>query len=339
VSRVDPARDDLSHPLHQPVLVAEVLEHLFAGTVAVERRLVVDATVGLGGHAEAILEARPEVVLLGIDRDPGAIARAAQRLGRFGARVALVHASYADLATVLADRGEAAPLGVLLDLGASSWQFDDPERGFSFREGRAGADMRFDPTGGGPTALDLVNGLSERELAETLHEFGEEPRARAVARRIVRARPIRDGAHLAEVVRGAALRTRRHDPATRTFQALRIAVNREFEHLESGLAVALEVTAPGARIVAISFHSGEDRRVKEAFRRAVRSGRGRLRTRKPVRPSDEEIRRNRRAKAARLRVFERGEASGGMRGEGEKVAVEVTESGRSDGAGGEDGEA
>lgn len=303
-----PARDDLFH-VHRPVMVAEVLEHLFEEAEATRPRRVVDGTVGAGGHALAILEAHADVSVLGLDRDPEILRLAERRLERFGSRVRLVHASYADLECVV----DEAPSGVLLDLGASSLQLDDPERGFSFREPSADLDMRFDRTSDLPTALELVNVLSERELADVIHEHGEEPRARAVAREIVRARPIRDGIHLLEVVRRHAWRTRRHDPATRTLQALRIRVNDEMGHVERGLEAALAVTRPGGRVVVISFHSGEDRRVKNAFRAAARAGRGRVRTRKPVRATEMETRENRRARPARLRAFEL-DAGGGTRG-------------------------
>ncbi|MFV1958652.1 MAG: 16S rRNA (cytosine(1402)-N(4))-methyltransferase RsmH [Planctomycetota bacterium] len=305
-----PAQDDLSHDrrprtIHRPVLVGEVLTHLFEGVTPGPSRLVVDATLGLGGHAEAMLRAHAEVRVLGLDRDGEALSLAQERLRPFGGRVRVVHASYAELERVLAEAGEEAAFGVLFDLGASSLQFDDPARGFSFRQGREGADMRFDRQSDGPTALDLVNRLDERRLADLVHSLGDEPRSRAVARALVRARPIRDGAHLAQVVRRAALRTGRHDPATRTFQALRMAVNDELGHLERGLGAALSVLEPGGRLVVLSFHSGEDRVVKQALREAARAGRGRVRTKKPQRPTDEEVRSNPRARPARLRAFER----------------------------------
>lgn len=299
-------RDDLSQPIHRPVMVREVLAHLFDGAPAEGELRIVDGTVGLGGHTAAILEARARARVLGLDRDSEALEHARRRLASYGDRVHLVHASYADLARVLDEDGGGAPWGVLLDLGVSSWQLDDPERGFSFVRGREGADMRFDRTGDTPTALELVNHLSERELADILHAYGDEPRARAVARRLVAARPIADAARLAEVVRGAAFRRGRIDPATRSFQALRIAVNAELEHVARGLEAALGAVVPGGRVVVIAFHSGEDRLVKEAFRTAARAGRGRLRTKKPERPSDEEVERNRRARPSRLRAFEAG---------------------------------
>jgi len=301
---MSPDRDDLSH-IHRPVMVAEVLGHLLDDAPPSARRLVVDGTVGLGGHAEALLEAGEEIVVLGLDRDPEALAVGARRLARFGERARLVHATYADLPAVLRAEGATAPWGVLLDLGASSLQFDDPARGFSFREPAPDVDMRFDRTSERPTALALVNELPEAELARILHEYGEEPRSRAVARALVASRPVADGASLVAIVRRAAWRTRRHDPATRTFQALRIAVNDELDHVVRGLEAALDETASGGRVVVLSFHSGEDRLVKEAFREAARAGRGRLRTKKPERPSDGEVGENPRARPARLRAFEK----------------------------------
>jgi 16S rRNA (cytosine1402-N4)-methyltransferase len=215
-----------------------------------------------------------------------------------------VHASFADLTEVLAREGGGPPSGVLLDLGVSSLQLDDPRRGFSFRAENATPDMRFDRTSDEPTALDLANGLDEATLTRILREDGGEPRARAVARSILRARPLATVGDLARAVRRAALRTRRIDPATRSFQALRMTVNREAEHLERGLASAIAACARGGRVVAISFHSGDDRRVKEAFREAARAGRARVLTKKPVRPTEEEVRRNPRAAPARLRAIE-----------------------------------
>lgn len=301
---MSPAHDDLSQ-FHRPVMISEVLEHLFGHAPAAPRRLVVDGTVGSGGHAEAVLEADDASEVLGLDRDPEMLAVARRRLAAYGKRVRLVHASYADLERALEEAGEGAPWGVLLDLGASSLQFDDPARGFSFRETSPDVDMRFDRTSDGPTALDLVNRLPERELADTLHTFGDEPRARAVARALTQARPVKDGDALLRIVRRTALRMRRRDTATRTFQALRIAVNQEFEHLERGLDAALGAVAPGGRVVVLSFHSGEDRRVKVAMRQAAKAGLGTIRTPKPLRPSDGEVRENPRARPARFRAFER----------------------------------
>jgi 16S rRNA (cytosine1402-N4)-methyltransferase len=286
-------------------MVSEVLGHLFDDEAPARPTLVVDGTVGLGGHALAVLERSAATRVLGLDRDAEALTLARERLAAHTARVRLVQASYAELADVLSACEEEAPWGVLLDLGASSLQFDDPARGFSFRAPSPDVDMRFDRTSEGPTALELVNELPEAELSRIVHEYGEEPRARAVARAIVEARPITDGARLVEVVRRNAWRTRRHDAATRTFQALRIAVNEEYEHIERGLGAALDVVAPNGRVVVLSFHSGEDRLVKNAFRDAAKAGRGAVRTKKPQRPSEGEVRENPRARPAKLRAFER----------------------------------
>lgn len=299
-----PSPDDLSH-FHEPVLVSEVLAHLLADGPAT-RGLVVDGTVGAGGHAAAVLEAAPAVTVLGLDRDPLAVELAGRRLAPFGDRASVVHASYATMGEVLRSRGHPAPCGILLDVGVSSMQLDDPERGFSFRADEAIPDMRFDPQSDDPRAVDLVNHASEKDLARILFEYGEEPRARAVARAIVRARPITTVGALREVVRRHALRVRRHDPATRTFQGLRIAVNRELDVLREGLEGALALLAPRGRLVVVCFHSGEERCAKDAFRSAKRAGLGHVLTKKPVRATEEEVKRNPRARPARLRAFERG---------------------------------
>ncbi len=294
--------DDLSH-LHLPVMVRDVLTWL---DVTPEREgWVVDGTLGLGGHAAAILDAAPRAHLLGLDRDPRALALARERLAPYGSRVVVRRTSYADLAEVLGDLGASAPWGILLDVGLSSFQLDDPARGFAFRYADAPLDMRFDAESDGPTAADLVNTLSERELADLLFHHGEEPRARAIARALVGARPVRTVGEFAAVVRRHARRERRHDPATRSFQALRIAVNDELEHLERGLRVAIRALAPGGRLVVLAFHGGEERLVKESFRVARAEGLGRALTPKPIRPMEDEVRRNPRARSTRLRAFER----------------------------------
>jgi 16S rRNA (cytosine1402-N4)-methyltransferase len=301
-----PGSDGLSH-VHEPVLVQEVLAHL-----ALERHpegLVVDGTVGAGGHAAAILRAAPGVRLVGLDRDPEILPIAARGLEVFGSRFLLLQRSYEEIAEVLAEEGLDAPCGVLLDLGLSSFQLDDAQRGFSFRVADALPDMRFDRSGAGQGAKDLLDHAEPRELVRILREYGEEPRAQAVARAIVRARPIRDVGHLCEVVRRHAWRGRRHDPATRVFQALRIAVNDELGHLRRGLPAALEALAPGGRLVVLCFQSGEERLVKAAFREGAQAGHGRVLTRRPVRASAEEIHRNPRARAARLRAYEAAEAA------------------------------
>jgi 16S rRNA (cytosine1402-N4)-methyltransferase len=303
-------RGDLSH-LHRPVLVREVLEHLApsdhigdAGTGAI---LVVDGTVGLGGHAEAMLRAWPSARLIGLDRDLAALTLCKERLAAFPGRARLFHASYADLAEALSEAGEGRPDRVLLDLGVSSLQLDEGARGFSFRAPDAAADMRFDPDGGGATAADLVNRLPEAELARVLFEHGDERRSRAIAKALVRARPVRTVGDLLDAVRTATRGGREASglhPATRTFQALRIAVNDEAGHLKRGLDAALSCAAAGGRVAAISFHSGEDRAVKEAFRAAQEGGRARVVTAKPVRPTEQEVAENARAAPARLRVAE-----------------------------------
>ncbi len=300
---MSPGPDDLSH-FHEPVLVSEVLEHLLVDGPETQG-LVVDGTVGAGGHAAAVLTAAAGVTLIGLDRDPLAVRLATERLSPYGERAAVEHASYASMGAVLAERDADAPVGILLDVGLSSMQLDDASRGFSFRAGEATPDMRFDPDSDDPRAIDLVNHASEKDLARIFHEYGEEPRARAVARALVRARPLTTVAALAEVIRGSALRLRRIDPATRTFQALRIAVNRELDVLAEGLETAIELLAPRGRLVVICFHSGEEREVKQAFREAKQAGRGRVLTKKPVRAMDVEVKRNPRARPARLRAFER----------------------------------
>ena len=297
-----PGSDDLSH-LHRPVLVAEVLAHLAPKDTA--GALVVDGTVGYGGHAEAMLSAWPQARLLGLDRDLAALRATKLRLARFGPRARLFHASYADLDEVLGEAAEGRPLAVLLDLGVSSPQLDVAARGFSFRSPEATADMRFDPEAGGPTAADLVNRLPEADLARLLLEHGGERRARVVARALVAARPVRTVGDLAHAVRRVVRRDASGiDPATRTFQALRMAVNDEPGHLARGLRAALHATLPGGRVAVISFHSGEERAVKAAFAEAVRDGRARVVTAKGVRPTEMETRENPRASPARLRVAE-----------------------------------
>ena len=300
---------------HVPVMVGEVVAWLRPRPGA---RLV-DATVGLGGHAAALLAAAADTVLLGLDRDPAALAHARARLAPWGARVRLRHASFADLPAVLADEGWPPADAVLLDLGLGSFQLDAPERGFAFRADGP-LDMRMDPAA--PLdAATIVNTWPERELARVIAAYGEEPRARAIARAIVRARPLASTAALARVVvdvlgpgRGG-----RH-PATRTFQAIRIAVNDELGALDRFLACGWSVLAPGGRLAVLAYHSLEDRRVKEAFRRWAASclcppgvprcrcgwsAKVRRLTRRPLRPDADEVARNPRARSARLRVVER----------------------------------
>lgn len=279
---------------------------------------LVDATVGAGGHAAALLDAAPETTLLGIDRDPRALAIAADRLARFGERVRLVHGRFADLPDLLAAMGWETVDAVLLDLGASSMQLDDPRRGFSFRH-EGPLDMAMGATE--RRAERIVNAWDEAVLAELIARWGEEPRARAVARAIVAARPIATTRQLAQVVARAAARPRPGiDPATRTFQAIRIAVNEEMEELDRILERGWRLLAPGGRAGVLSYHSLEDRRVKVAFRRWAASclcppglaacacgwsAKVRLVTRRAVRPDPDEVAANPRARSARWRLVER----------------------------------
>jgi 16S rRNA (cytosine1402-N4)-methyltransferase len=304
-----PGQDDLSQ-FHDPVMVEEVLEHLLpddAADPSVGSGLFVDGTVGAGGHAAALLERAPSAQLIGLDRDEFAVTLARKRLAPHGARARVFQRSYADLAEVLAEAGAPAPIGILLDLGLSSMQVDDPERGFSFRFPDAAPDMRFDATSEADSAAEWLNRASEHDIFIALSVYGGEPRARAVARALVAARPIMTVGQLANVIRGHAVHLKRIDAATRSFQGIRIAVNDEFGHLERGLRAAIEALAPRGRLVVLCFHSGEERLVKEAFRVAKREGKGHILTKKPIRAMESEVRRNPRARPTRLRAFQRGE--------------------------------
>ena len=266
---------------------------------------VIDGTVGMGGHAEAMLEAtNDDVRLLGLDVDPEALARSGARLARFGARARLVHGSFRDLEAVAAEHDVRPVRAILLDVGVSSYQLDDAGRGFSFQTDEP-LDMRLDPTRG-ETAAALVNHRSELELARILEEYGEERYARRIAREIVRRRPLRSTADLVAAVKAGVPRAawpRRIHVATRTFQAVRIAVNDEPGALRQALPHGAELLAVGGRLGVISFHSGEDRIVKQTFRSlapafaAVEPS--------PLTPGDDEVRANPRARSAKLRVLER----------------------------------
>lgn len=304
--------------VHRPVMEAEVVELMRP----VPAGLVVDATVGGGGHAAALLRALPAARLLGLDRDEAAVRAAKQHLAVFAGRARVEHARFDRLAELVA---AAAPAGggvsgVLFDLGVSSPQLDDPERGFSYRAD-APLDMRMDRATG-RTAADLVNELDERELEALFAEHGEERFARRIARSLVARRPISTTSQLAEAVAAAvpvAARRRGH-PARRVFQALRVAVNEELELLGPAIDEALELLAPGGRCVVISYHSGEDRLVKDRFGTAARGGcvcppglpcvcgavpTVRLLSRGARLPGAAEVARNPRAEAARLRAVER----------------------------------
>jgi 16S rRNA (cytosine1402-N4)-methyltransferase len=289
---------------HVPVMTAEVLEFLRPS----QGGLFVDCTVGLGGHTRALLEAGASRVI-GLDRDPEALAIARDALAPWTDRVELVHADYRALSDVLNGRQIAHVDGTLADLGVSSMQFDAPGRGFSFQRDEP-LDMRMDQSAG-ETAADLVARASERELADAIFQYGEERFSRRIARALVGARadaPIDTTGRLAAIVRRAVPRRgpMRIDTATRTFQALRIWVNRELDGLDRFVESAARRLRAGARLVVITFHSLEDRIVKHTLRALQqRDGLVQVLTKKPIVPSDEEIDRNPRARSAKLRAAER----------------------------------
>lgn len=288
-------------PQHVPVLLDEIVQGLSPRPGSI----LVDGTLGGGGHTRALAErVMPGGEVIALDRDPAAVAAAEQNLA--GLPVRLVQANYADLPEILQQLGIPAVDGIVLDLGLSSDQLADASRGFSFAaEGEL--DLRFDPTQGEP-AHRLVNRLSAEHLADLIFHYGEERYSRRIARAIVerrREQPIRTAAELAELVRRCVPRSRTEhqiDPATRTFQALRIAVNEELKWLEVALRRMAECLRPAGRLAVISFHSLEDRRVKETFRDDPRYE---TITRRPLRASPEEMARNPRSRSAKLRVAAR----------------------------------
>jgi 16S rRNA (cytosine1402-N4)-methyltransferase len=291
---------------HEPVLLDEVVAALSPRSGG----RYIDGTVGSGGHSRQLLElSSPDGQLLGIDLDVQALRLAREVLGQYGARVHLVHGSFADLGAIASDQGFYPADGVLLDLGLSTMQLSDPERGFAIQlDGPL--DMRFDLSAD-RTAADLVNTLREAELADIIYRHGEERKSRRIARAIVRARPLHSTRELADLVVRVVRRRGRIHPATRLFQALRIEVNDEIRVLAQGLEEAVDVLAPGGRLAVIAFHSLEDRVVKNYFRQQARGddsgGRPTLRlvTRKPIRPSQAERERNPRSRSAKLRVAEK----------------------------------
>ncbi|MGH8774592.1 MAG: 16S rRNA (cytosine(1402)-N(4))-methyltransferase RsmH [Jiangellaceae bacterium] len=307
---------------HVPVLLERVVD-LLAPALDRPGAVVVDATLGLGGHAEALLRRCPQARLVGIDRDPEALARSRARLAPFGARVEAVHAGYDELPAVLARLAVEHAQGILLDLGVSSMQLDQVGRGFAYARD-APLDMRMDPTHG-PTAADVLNGYGAADLAWVLREYGEERFARKIAAAVVRERermPFTTSARLVELLRrtvpAASQRTGGH-PAKRTFQALRIEVNGELAALGRALPAAVEVLALAGRIVVLSYHSLEDRQVKRAFAAGAASTAPRdlpvelpehrpvlrLLTRGAETPDPAEVQVNPRAASARLRAAER----------------------------------
>ncbi|MDQ6669314.1 MAG: 16S rRNA (cytosine(1402)-N(4))-methyltransferase RsmH [Chloroflexota bacterium] len=290
---------------HISVLLEPVLEALQPRPGVGFRAL--DCTVGAGGHSFGLLEgSSPDGRLVGLDADAEALERASNRLARFAGRFSLFNRNFGDLAELAADLEPVD--AIVFDLGLSSMQLESSRRGFSFRLDEP-LDMRFDPSSGLPTAADLLNSLAEGELERTLREYGEEPRARRLARTIVQRRAHRPFDRTGDLVAAvtAALgpaRGRIH-PATRTFQALRIAVNDELGALEAGLDAALRLLEPGGRLAVISFHSLEDRIVKWRFRGWAEQGAVQILTRKPQMPAEEELRQNPRARSAKLRVMQR----------------------------------
>jgi 16S rRNA (cytosine1402-N4)-methyltransferase len=316
------ANDPVPPAAHVPVLLDRVLA-LLAPALSDRPAVVVDATLGLGGHAEALLDAHPQLTLVGLDRDPAALARSTERLARHAGRTQLVHAIYDRMPEVLADLGLAGIDGVLFDLGVSSMQLDLPERGFAYAQD-APLDMRMDSSTG-RTAGSVVNEYPVPELARILREYGEERFAVRIAQAIDRARrvaPLTSTGQLAELVRTAIpAATRRHGghPAKRTFQALRIEVNGELAALRAAIPAALDALVVGGRIVALSYHSLEDRIVKQQLNElatdrtpvglpvplAEHAPQLRLLTHGAEPPSDAEIAANPRAASVRLRAAER----------------------------------
>jgi 16S rRNA (cytosine1402-N4)-methyltransferase len=301
---------------HRPVLYHEIIHAIEPA----RGKKYVDGTLGAGGHAWGILDASsPDGLLLGLDLDPQAIALAQEKLSEFGKRSSLVQASYTTLSKQLIRLEWASVDGIVLDLGSSSMQFDTPERGFSFQKDGP-LDMRFNPTAL-ITAADIVNTWDQESIADILYRYGEERRSHQIAKAIVQARPLQSTHQLADVVTGAIKGYRKSHlhPATRSFQALRIAVNGELDAIKQALPQAVEVLSSGGRVAVISFHSLEDRIVKHFFRDhsqdkrdmnhplapVVREATLKLVNRKPILPGEEEVRSNPRARSAKLRVAEK----------------------------------
>ncbi len=298
----------MGHRGHWPVMPAELLYWLNPQS----GHVYVDCTVGYCGHTKSILEAStPEGMVIGIDRDQVAIEMCRARLGGFGERAVLVQGNFVELKRFLNERGISSVHGALFDLGVSSPQIDEPSRGFSFQSDGP-LDMRMDRSAG-VTAAEIVDRTAEVDLANIIYEFGEERYSRRIARAIVKARadrPIESTSDLVSVIEAAIPAHYRHGRihfATRTFQAFRIAVNRELEHLEPALRDAADVLAPGGRLCVLSFHSLEDRIVKHTFRELATAAGGALEilTKRPQLPTDEEINRNPRSRSAKLRVIQR----------------------------------
>lgn len=306
----------LASPPHRPVLYQEIIEYLAPKSPG----LYLDCTAGAGGHSSGILQASsPDGKLLALDVDPIAISLTQTRLAPFGERAVVVQASYIEAARILQQIDWDALDGILMDLGVSSMQLDQQERGFSFRHD-APLDMRFDPTKG-QSAAELLNNLSEKDLADIIWRFGEERFSRRIARKIVEHRPLETTFQLADLVRSAVGgKKSKIDPATRTFQAIRIAVNDELQAIEKAIPNLIALLKPKGRLAVISFHSLEDRLVKQAFKRESidclcppeqlictcgHKASVNLLTTKPVTATAEENEENPRARSAKLRVLEK----------------------------------
>lgn len=312
---------DKAETIHTPVMADEVVEILEPAS----RRVIVDATLGLGGHTEALLRASESLEIIAIDRDAEAIGLAKKRLSLFKDRFKAFHANFSEIREVVREAGRTEVDGILADLGVSSLQFDSETRGFSFRF-EAPLDMRMDPDSDDETAAELLERLPEQDLANVIYRFGEERHSRRIARRIVERResgdPVKTTTELADLV-ARAVRKKPGDkihPATRTFQALRIAVNREIEILEDFIADSISLLSAGGRLAVITFHSLEDRVIKQSMQKAA----GRcfcppkfpkcvcgmteqvaILTRKPMTPSEEETSENPRARSAKLRACQK----------------------------------
>ena len=299
---------------HQPIMVEEILDALQPAAGGI----YIDGTLGAGGHSLALLEREPQAHILGIDRDPHAINIAAERLQ--GHTATIVHGSYREMAELLKTSFDVSQAdGILLDLGVSSMQLDQAERGFAFRFD-APLDMRFDPSSNQATAADLVNELPADALANIFYKYGEEKNSRKIAKAIVAARPLYTTTELAQLIASVSRSKEKIHPATRSFQALRIAVNQELDIVENSLPIAIDVLKTGARFAVLTFHSLEDRIVKRYFKHEAtdcicpprqpictckHKAKIRLINRKPLTASEDEIQRNPRARSAKLRIVER----------------------------------
>jgi 16S rRNA (cytosine1402-N4)-methyltransferase len=284
--------------MHVPVMLEEALEYLSLRRDGV----YLDATCGLGGHTGAIARELTTGFVIANDRDPESLEMARRNTADCADRIRFHRGRFSELAAALSALGVERVDGLLADLGVSRYQLTEAERGFSIAA-EGPLDMRMDRSQTG-TAADIVNFSAEKELADLIFQLGEERRSRRIARAIVRARPIRSTSHLARVIESAAPRTERIHPATRTFMALRLAVNGELDELDALLEQAPDITLPGGRIVIITFMSLEDRKVKQSFQKLVRLGRAMLLTRHVVRPSEREVESNPSSRSAKLRAVE-----------------------------------